>query len=122
MVLQDAESADSLASGLKKLSIPPKLRIEHKDMEKEMAVSPSARMLFSAAQDENGWVCGKNGNGQLGTGQTGGNVAEPQLLEGRLRWVALSQGELNSAGVDDQGKLYSWGSCKPGDSLEVRAS
>eukprot|EP00951_Prasinocladus_malaysianus_P022782 scaffold191933_cov42-Prasinocladus_malaysianus.AAC.1 len=79
------------------------------DIEMEMAVSPSARLLFAAAADENAWVCGDNMAGQLGLGEAGQAVDQPRLIPGPVRWVALAQGDGHAAGVDDIGNLYAWG-------------
>ena len=88
-----APSMKLVMPSLQRLAVLPRSPMDHKMVDNDLAVSPSARMLFSAAQDENALACGSNDEGQLGVGPTAGDSsAEPQQLVGPLRWVALSQG------------------------------
>ncbi|KAK9909040.1 hypothetical protein WJX75_006403 [Coccomyxa subellipsoidea] len=86
--------------------------------ETEFAVSPSTPLL-STAIDENGWVCGRNHNGQLGVGGTA-DVQEPQVMQVVRRWAALSIGESHAAGVSGDNQTYTWG-CNEHGQLGVAA-
>jgi alpha-tubulin suppressor-like RCC1 family protein len=107
---------------LERLVLHPRSPLEPKRVDNDLAVSPSARMLFSVAQDENAFACGSNEEGQLGVGHTAGlpdKGPSPRKLGGSLRWVALSQGDNHGAGINDQGQLFSWGRCREDAKPEV---
>ncbi|KAL4443784.1 hypothetical protein ABPG75_011521 [Micractinium tetrahymenae] len=78
-----------------------------KESTEQLDISPHSP-LVSTALDENGWVCGSNGSGQLGVGGAA-DVAEPQSLKVARRWAAISMGSSHAAGVTGQGEVYTWG-------------
>mmetsp|Transcript_26937 Transcript_26937/g.75892 ORF Transcript_26937/g.75892 Transcript_26937/m.75892 type:complete len:1891 (+) Transcript_26937:162-5834(+) len=108
-----AKPPDATAPPLKPISVG-----HQHVMEKEMAVSPSARMLQSAGHIENLLVCGANQHGQLGLGRRGQSVTAAEAIQGPLKWVAVALGNAHGAGVDEQRRLFAWGNCQPGKELQ----
>ncbi|EIE25571.1 RCC1/BLIP-II, partial [Coccomyxa subellipsoidea C-169] len=106
---------ESLSPELPRLRINKHIQVAK---ETEFAVSPSTPLL-STAIDENGWVCGRNHNGQLGVGGTA-DVQEPQVMQVVRRWAALSIGETHAAGVSGDNQTYTWG-CNEHGQLGVAA-
>ena len=115
MPKQDSSQAERQPPAVKPhlapLGVGPKaINVAHQHMlEKELAVSPSARMLQSAAHNENLLVCGANEKGQLGLERFGEPVATPEAIQGPVKWVAVALGHTHGAAVDDRRQLYSWG-------------
>eukprot|EP00873_Tetraselmis_striata_P010062 jgi/Tetstr1/430326/TSEL_020151.t1 len=106
-------SSDGLAeelTALKVLTLPERPK---REMEMEMAVSPSARLLTPAGAKHEAWVCGANDAGQLGIGHAA-PLRQPTPIPGApVSWAALAQGDRHSAAVDAEGQLFTWGALPP---------
>ncbi|KAI8468357.1 MAG: regulator of chromosome condensation 1/beta-lactamase-inhibitor protein II [Monoraphidium minutum] len=76
-------------------------------LEQEYAVSPNSPLLSTTVQN-NAWVCGENGRGQLGV--SGGQAVQvPQAIQAVGRWAAISVSDNHSAGLTCEGHIYTWG-------------
>eukprot|EP00775_Hariotina_reticulata_P002567 gene2567-2869_t len=76
--------------------------------ETEYAVSPNTPLLSTEVQ-ENAWVCGDNGKGQLGAPGSAAVLA-PLPIQVVGRWAAISISDGHSAGLSCDSQLYCWGS------------
>ena len=60
-----------------------------------------------AASD--GWACGANASGALGTGTAATALLRPKRIRGRRPWAQLALGDSHAAGIGAEGQLYTWG-------------
>lgn len=60
-------------------------------------------------RDGNAWCWGDNRGGAAGWGTAGGASAEPRLVAGNRRFVAISAGYYHTCAVDQAGAAFCWG-------------
>jgi hypothetical protein len=75
-----------------------------------IAVAAGARHALALRDDGTVWAWGHNGDGRLGTGQTGTGVASvPQQVLGLTRITAIAAGADHSLALDADGAVWGWG-------------
>ncbi|KAF6264509.1 regulator of chromosome condensation 1/beta-lactamase-inhibitor protein II, partial [Scenedesmus sp. NREL 46B-D3] len=90
----------------------PAIAEQQGEHETEYAVSPNTPLLSTEVQ-ENAWVCGDNGRGQLGVPGTAA-ILHPQPIQVVGRWAAVGISESHAAGLSCEGQLYTWGANQRG--------
>ena len=59
--------------------------------------------------DGNIWTWGNNGNGQLGNGQSGGNVSSPIQITTGTKYIQIAGGSSHCIALDESGNIWTWG-------------
>jgi len=76
-------------------------------------VSMGAGHTLAITEDGALWAWGRNSDGQLGIGATGGLRSTPQqVMGGASTWQTVSAGQNQSFGIGTDGTLWVWGSAR----------
>jgi alpha-tubulin suppressor-like RCC1 family protein len=73
-------------------------------------VSVGGGHTLAVDQEGNLWAWGKNDKGQIGDGSTENRNAPVKIARDGVRWVAVAAGLNFSLAIDNDGKLWAWGS------------
>lgn len=92
-------------------TLPIKFRIEEGALAEEGGLVASAGLFHSCAvaNDGRAFCWGRNFDGQLGIGFSGGNFNTPQLVTGGQTWQSVQASTQHTCGLTTGGQMYCWG-------------